>query len=57
VEPIIVESATGELRVLRRPILEDVLPRRHLLNAFVVLFDVELAKRELGVSVEIDVDL
>src|SRR5436190_17661773 len=49
-----VESTTGELR---RPIMRDMLPLCQLLNAFVVLFDVDAAKRVLSVSVEIDVDL
>jgi hypothetical protein len=34
------ESTTGESR---RPIMQDGLPRCQLLNAFVVLFDVEAA--------------
>ena len=42
---------------LSRPEIRDGLPRRQLLNSFVVLFDLEAAKRILGGSVEIYVDL
>jgi hypothetical protein len=49
-----VESITGEVK---RPIIGDALPLCQLLNAFVVLFDVEATKRVPGVRVEINVDL
>jgi hypothetical protein len=42
---------------LSQPIIRDGLPLFQLLNVYVVLFDVEVAKRVLGVGVEIDVNL